>query len=65
MELHKVKPIIIITKTDLVDDMSKFEEIFNYYRNIGELCLYMDKEVISDNLNINYDYVINKFILLK
>ncbi len=40
MELHKVKPIIIITKTDLVDDMSKFEEIFNYYRNIGYEVIY-------------------------
>lgn len=37
MELHKVTPIICITKSDLVDsnEMSKINEVLKYYRNIG------------------------------
>lgn len=37
MELHKVTPIICITKSDLVDsnEMSKINEVLEYYRNIG------------------------------
>ena len=40
MELHKVKPIIVISKSDLVDDMTNYEEIFNYYRSIGYTVIY-------------------------
>ena len=40
MELHKVRPIIVISKSDLVDDMNDYEEIFNYYRSIGYEVIY-------------------------
>lgn len=37
MEIHKVKPIIIITKKDLVDKdtLEKISEYLDYYKNIG------------------------------
>lgn len=40
MELHDVEPIIIITKSDLVDDMKKFEEEISYYKSIGYKVLF-------------------------
>lgn len=40
MEANKVKPIIVISKSDLVDDMSKFINIFNYYKSIGYILVY-------------------------
>lgn len=35
MEINKVTPIICITKEDLVDDKSYFDEALEYYKNIG------------------------------
>lgn len=40
MELRKVKPIIVISKSDLVDDMNDYEKIFDYYRSIGYKVIY-------------------------
>ncbi len=40
MEINHVKPIICITKSDLVDDTSLYDEIFNYYRKIGYKVIY-------------------------
>ena len=35
MEINKVKPIIVLSKSDLVNDMSVFNKIFDYYKSIG------------------------------
>ena len=35
MEINKVKPIIVLSKSDLVNDMSEFNKIFDYYKSIG------------------------------
>ncbi len=35
MELNNVKPIICITKEDLVKDLSNYKEILKYYQSIG------------------------------
>lgn len=35
MEINHVRPIICITKSDLVDDLDNYNEIFSYYRKIG------------------------------
>ena len=35
MEINNVKPIIVISKSDLVDDMSEFNKILDYYKSIG------------------------------
>ena len=40
MELHDVEPIIIITKSDLVDDMKKYEKEISYYKSIGYKVLF-------------------------
>lgn len=40
MEINHVKPIICITKSDLIDDTSLYDEIFNYYRKIGYKVIY-------------------------
>ena len=42
MEIHKVKPIICITKSDLMDDdsMIKIKKILKYYESIGYTVLY-------------------------
>lgn len=42
MEINDVKPIICITKKDLVDDIviNEIEEVLNYYRKIGYLVVY-------------------------
>ena len=42
MEIHKVKPIICITKSDLMDDdsMVKIKKILKYYESIGYTVLY-------------------------
>ena len=42
MELHSVKPIICITKRDLVrdDEFRKIEEILAYYQKIGYTVIY-------------------------
>lgn len=46
MEIHHVKPIIVITKSDLVDDQSlkDVSQILDYYRKIGYIVL-MNTEV--------------------
>ena len=35
MEINRVKPIIVISKSDLVRDMDNFNKIFDYYKSIG------------------------------
>ena len=35
MEINRVKPIIVISKSDLVNDMSEYNKIFDYYKSIG------------------------------
>ena len=40
MELHNVEPIIIITKSDLVDDMNHFNDDIEYYKKIGYKVLF-------------------------
>lgn len=42
MEINSVKPIICITKKDLVDDIviNEIEEVLNYYRKIGYVVVY-------------------------
>ena len=40
MELHNVEPIIIITKSDLVDDMDHFNSDIEYYKKIGYKVLF-------------------------
>lgn len=40
MEINHVKPIICITKSDLIDDTSLYDTIFNYYRKIGYIVIY-------------------------
>lgn len=35
IEYNNVKPIICFTKLDLLDDISKIEELINYYKKIG------------------------------
>ncbi|MBQ6477450.1 MAG: ribosome small subunit-dependent GTPase A [Bacilli bacterium] len=57
MELHKVKPIIVISKSDLVSDMSEYEKIFDYYRSIGYTVIYnyeedKMKELLKDKTSV-------------
>lgn len=42
MEINNVRPIICITKSDLVgkDELKKFKGILNYYQNIGYTVIY-------------------------
>lgn len=40
MELHDVEPIIIITKSDIVDDMDKYNDDISYYKKIGYKVLF-------------------------
>ena len=42
MEIHHVRPIICITKSDLVEEenLKEIEKALDYYRNIGYLVLY-------------------------
>ena len=40
MELHDVEPIIIITKSDIVDDMNKYNDDISYYKKIGYKVLF-------------------------
>ena len=42
MEINKVKPIICITKRDLVDDneFKKYEDIFKYYESLDYIVVY-------------------------
>ncbi len=42
MELHNVKPIICITKKDLLndDELNEIEKYLEYYRNLGYMVLY-------------------------
>lgn len=42
MEMNNVRPIICITKSDLVgkDELKKFKGILNYYQNIGYTVIY-------------------------
>ncbi len=42
MEINKVKPIICITKRDLVDDneFQKYEDILKYYESLGYIVVY-------------------------
>ena len=35
MEINRVKPTIVISKSDLVNDMSEYNKIFDYYKSIG------------------------------
>ncbi len=59
MEINKIKPIICITKEDLVDDYTKKEvkEIMNYYKKIGYDVFYnyeleKIKEIFKDKITV-------------
>ena len=59
MEIHHVKPIICITKSDLVnaDELKEIEGYLNYYRGIGYRVLYNSdleeiKELIKDKTSV-------------
>ncbi len=59
MEINKIKPIICITKEDLVDDYTKKEvkEIMNYYKKIGYDVFYnyeleKIKDIFKDKITV-------------
>lgn len=59
MEINKIKPVICITKEDLVDEefKKKIEEIINYYKKIGYSVFYnyeLDKikEIFKDKTTV-------------
>lgn len=56
MEINNVKPIICITKSDLVDteEIDSFKNILEYYKNIGYKVVYnTELDVIKDLLKDN------------
>ena len=56
MEIHHVKPIICITKSDLLEksELNKIREVLNYYEKIGYTVLY------NTDLNIIKEYMKGK-----
>lgn len=57
MEIHKVEPIICITKEDLVIDSFEYKKILDYYNSLGYLVVYNTeidkiKELIKDKTSV-------------
>ena len=57
MEINNVEPIICITKSDLIEDLSNYEKIFKYYEKIGYKVIYnyeidIIKELIKDKISV-------------
>ena len=57
MEINRVKPIIVISKSDLVKDMSEYNNIFDYYKSIGYVVVFnyeLDKikKLLEDNTSV-------------
>lgn len=57
MEINRVRPIIVISKSDLVNDMSEYNNIFDYYKSIGYDVVFnyeLDKikKLLEDNTSV-------------
>ena len=57
MEIHRVEPIICITKEDLVDDTEEYRKILDYYNKLGYLVVYNTeidkiKNLIKDKTSV-------------
>lgn len=60
LEYNNIKPVICITKSDLLNDSEKnnYEKIINYYKNIGYIVLY------NNEIDKLYEVIKNRIVVL-